>query len=107
MKKFGLRIDFPNLEGASTRQIWYAESLRETYIQANYERFEEIEQLSNLDSDERIRVDGGNYIEKYKDYTYCEILSEPEKACLLCKSAGGVIAILKRCRDENPENFEY
>lgn len=107
MKKFGLKIDFPSLDGFSDRQIWYAESLRETYIQANYERFEQIERFLNLDSDERIRVDGGNYTEKYKDYTYCEVLSEPEKACLLCKSARGVIATLKRWREENPEDFEY
>lgn len=107
MKKFGLRIDFPNLEGASTRQIWYAESLRETYIQANYERFEGIERLVNLECDNRIKADGGSYTEDYKDYTFYETLSDAEKACLLCNDAGGLIGTLRKIRDEHPECFEY
>lgn len=107
MKIADLQIDFPDIEGYSIRQIWYAERLVESYVMANYERFSEIERLINLECDDRIRVDGGNYTEDYKDYTFYETLSDAEKACLLCSDAGGVIGTLRKIRDERPECFEY
>ena len=107
MKIADLQIDFPEIEGYSNKQIWYAERLVESYVMANYERFSEIERLVNLECDNRIGADGGDYKEDYKDYTFCEVLSDGEKACLFCDDAGGIIGTLKRIREEHPECFEY
>ena len=107
MKIADLQIDFPEIEGYSNRQVWYAEKLVEAYVMSNYDRFHEIERLVNLECDNRIKADGGSYTEDYKDYTFYETLSDAEKACLLCNDAGGLIGTLRKIRDEHPECFEY
>ncbi len=107
MKIADLQIDFPEIDGVSSRQVWYAEKLVEAYVMSNYDRFHEIERLVNLECDNRIKADGGSYTEDYKDYTFYETLSDAEKACLFCTDAGGVIGTLRKIRDEHPECFEY
>ena len=108
MKVADLQIDFPEIEGYSSRQVWFAEKLVEAYVMSNHDRFHEIERLSNIEADERMRVDAGNYENnEYKEYTFNLTLSDAEKVCLFCCNAGGVISVLKPLIEKHPEYFAY
>ena len=99
IKIFGLGIDFPEIEGYTNRQIWYAERLREEYVRRNEDSFREIDEMVSLENDSRIVEDGGNYINDYKNLTFSMTLNAAEKMCLFCKDAGGLIGFFKANMD--------
>lgn len=100
-----IKIDFPELEAVSRRQLWYAKSLREAYIQDNYERFEEISNIVESSIDERLK-DGIDGYETVNEASYGIIFTDEEMAVLFCNDAHGVIAALKNreWRYEHEEN---
>ena len=100
MKICGLSIDFPEIDGYTSRQIWYAEKLREEYVSMHMDRFEEIDRLSNLEADKRIVFDGGDYQNDYPDYTFDIKFTDEEAVVLFSDVAGGIIATLKPSRSE-------
>lgn len=87
-----LSIDFPEIEGASSRQIWYAEQLRNKYVEENYDRFQEIADMVSYSVDHR----NLDYQDKdYKIPDYYDEFSDAEMAVLYGTSAGGIIMELK------------
>ena len=89
----GLEIPFPTIKGASQKQVWYAENLREAYVKNNWDRFMELEEIMLSEADRRIRQE--NYYDGEHGESFDEVYSEAEAACLLGVSAGGIIATLK------------
>lgn len=88
-----LEIPFPQIEGKSERQIWYAECLRYEYVVQNEGRFREIEESMMMEIDRRIRM-----LEPYDcmcEGTFEEEYTNAEKACLYGVDAGGIIAALR------------
>lgn len=88
----GLSIPFLEIEGASQRQEWYANSLRETYIMQNYDRFAQIDEDMQVECDKRIQC--------FNEYEYTpesmgDDYTDAEKAVLFSSDAGGVIKALK------------
>lgn len=90
MKIMDLTIDFPEIEGNSDRQIWYAEQLREKYIRANESRFREIDEISRTETDRR----NLDYEDEYLP-TFDVEFSNEEKCVLFATKAQGIIPILK------------
>lgn len=88
----GLEIPFPDIEGTTQRQEWYANSLREAYVMQNYERFEQLDEQMQIECDKRITA-----LNEYEYYpeSMQEEYTEAEKAVLFSGNAGGVIAALK------------
>lgn len=95
MKIHGLCIDFPEIDGVSQRQIWYAEKLRQLFIDNNYNRFEEIDEVLQLELDNRFRFEKGEYLNSDFSETYKLEFSDLEKIVLFCESAGMIISKLK------------
>lgn len=89
----GINIDFPEIEGNSRRQIWYAENLREEYIRENLERFEYISDVVEKSIDKRITT--GDGYDCFDDASYGLKLSDIEMTVLFTMSAGGIIAALR------------
>lgn len=102
-KILDLSIDFPDIDGISSRQIWYAEQLREKYVRWNEERFREIEEISMTERDKRSLDYNDNYLSTLDiDFT-------DEELCVLFNChAGGVIGTLKEYFEEvESEVHEY
>ena len=102
----GIEIDFPVIDGRSSKQIWYAEHLRELYVSENFERFEEISKWSCLEIDSHMRDAHGDYLDEYKDYTFGMKLSKLELLILCSSNAGGIIANLIEWREDMEEEEE-
>ena len=92
MKLLDLEIDFPEIEGFSSRQEWYAKQLKETYVKDHYGRFLEIQETVLREVDRRsLEYEDDESLETFNmDFTKCE------KAVLYGKDAGGIIKALKR-----------
>lgn len=90
-KIFDMSIDFPEIVGKSTRQVWYATQLRETYVSENEDRFRKIDELVCAENDSR-SID---YVDE-KLTTFSERFSEIEKVVLFCYDAGVIISKLKK-----------
>lgn len=89
----GLEIPFPTIKGTSQKQEWYAENLREAYVRNHWERFVELEEIMQLENDQRIRQE--NYYDGEHEESFDEVYSEAESACLLGVNAGRIISVLK------------
>lgn len=88
----GLSIPFLEIEGVSERQEWYANSLRETYVNQHYKRFEELDEAMCVECDRRI-LEPNEF--DFVPESMGEEYSEAEKACLFSSNAGGIISTLK------------
>ena len=91
MRISDLKIDFPNINGYSDRQVWYAEQLRMKYVLDNESRFREIEETVNLSNDRRnLDYLDGDILETYElEFT------ETERIVLFTEKAGVLIKTLK------------
>lgn len=91
----GLDIDFPEIDGASERQVWYASHLRNAYILDHFERFEKISDTVKESIDKRILAGHDGYDPDYADESYSLKFNNAEMAVLYSDDAGGIISALK------------
>ena len=92
MKLLDLEIDFPEIEGYSSRQEWYAKQLKEAYIKEHYDRFLEIQEVVMNEADKRDL----EYADEELLETFNMKFNKYEKAVLYGVSAGGIIKALKQ-----------
>lgn len=95
MEIMDFEMDFPEIDGFSDRQIWYAKQLRELYVKEHEERFREIERTLLYELDNR----SFNYDDEELLPTYEVELSECDLVVLNSQSAGAIIAKLKEWRE--------